>query len=192
MFPPQPKPDPLCAGSDTVTVRNLAPGALVQITVVPPNTSSVSYTGMVPPTATEATFEIAPVPASSEVAVQQERCGLKSLAAWTTALGHGAVAPAGIMGPLFQCARAVRVMGAHPGARLRVWSEDPDGSSRIIGERAAAEDASVQIGVAPFLALDQTVWVEQRACGGAWQSSPRQRVIAGPQLYPPAISVPPV
>jgi hypothetical protein len=191
-FPPQPRIEPVCAGSNIVAVRELAPGALVKITVAPPGASTVAYRGMVPLTASEAAFEIAPVPVNSEIAVQQERCGLKSLAAWTTAKGHGSVAPADIQAPLFECARVVRVVGAHAGARLRVWSEDPDGRSRIVGERVAAEAQSVQIAVAPYLALGQSVWVEQHACGGAWQASPRQGVIASPDLYPPPISMPPI
>jgi hypothetical protein len=196
-FPPAQTPGipnvpPLCAGTPAIYVSGLAPGALVTLTITPNGGQSIDYKGLIPPDETDFSFEVPPVPLNAQVVVVQERCSLSSASTSVTVTEAEVVSAAELAEPLYECARVVRAVKIHPGSRLRVWSRDSDGLVRNIGNVIRAEQDSEQIEITPFLAKDQTIWIEQFSCGGPWLRSPDYGVKNAPPLQPPKIIVPPI
>lgn len=187
-----PNVPPLCAGTLAIYVSGLAGGALVTLTIAPAGDQSVDYKGLIPPNKTDFSFEVPPVPLNAQVSVVQERCSLSSAITMVTVTEAEAVSAAELAEPLYECARVVHAVKIHPGSRLRVWSRDSDGLVRIIGEVICAEQDSEQIEIAPYLAIGQTIWIEQFSCGGPWLRSPDYGVKNAPPLQPPNIIVPPI
>jgi len=187
---------PLCAGTPAIYVSGLAPGALVTLTITTDGGTilgqSVDYKGLIPPSETDFSFEVPPVPLNAQVSVVQERCSLISATTTVTVTEVETVSAAELAEPLYECARVVHAVKVHPGSRLRVWSRDSDGLVRMIGEVIRAEQDSEQIEITPYLTIGQAIWIEQFSCGGPWLRSPDYGVKNAPLLQPPNIIVPPI
>jgi hypothetical protein len=129
---------------------------------------------------------------NAQVSVIQERCSLISATTTVAVTEVETVSAAELAKPLYECARVVHAVKVHPGARLRVWSRDSDGLVRMIGEVIRAKQDSEQIEVMPYLAIGQTIWIEQFSCGGPWLRSPDYGVDNAPPLQIPKIVVQPI
>ena len=183
--PPTPVAHPPCPDSTDVFVENLLPGASVFV-----KAGGEEFRAMVPPSATTFICRVRPMPQFSSVEIRQERCGLSSDPTTVSVKGKsGASAPNAIdlADPLFQCARAVRVLDADAPCWIQVWMDDPLGPVPISPQVYTIKD-SLQVPVSPHLIPDRDIWVSQRPCDGTWARS-RRRHRAGPFRDLPVVSI---
>ncbi|MFD9335034.1 hypothetical protein ACFWBF_11610 [Streptomyces sp. NPDC060028] len=177
------QPDPIaveapCAGSTSVHLENLRPGATLTISVE--GQGSLKY--LVPPERTEWDAPVKVLPAHKHLTATLEVCGF-STATTVSILDEDPAPPPQILGDLFSCGRALSV-GTRPGAYLEVWADAGAGPAQI-SERVHAKRAVTTVGVFPYLTTAQKVWVRQLACGGGWlDSTPPVDVKPSPQLVP--------
>jgi len=102
----------------------------------------------------------------SVLMASQTLCGHTSRPSAPESIGalHAALPAPQIAGPLFECARMVRVTDIHPGARVEIYMTcDQPPRVRMIAGRYVFE-AVADLLVAPALALNRKVFVRQLAC----------------------------
>jgi hypothetical protein len=177
--------EPLCTGAVSVRVLNLTPGALVHLQV-----DGTTYTGIAPQQANWGDFFVAAL-TGGHVSATQEACNVKSGPSNSASVEHQppVTSPAEIPGPLVACARAVRIVKAHPGAVLQVWANH-GGVNAPISDLAVVGSAELTVGVAPFLRQDDEVWVEQFGCSATSTKSALVKVLPTQQPTAPVIATP--
>lgn len=158
--PPAPSPKPPCGGSAFLWITDLKPGAEIAIDV-----AGTVYRAMVSPAATEQLFELEPMNQGDVISVVQTACGVDSDAGITEVRPAEAAGPPKLIGPLFECARIVRVVGVVPGALVRIIANGPSGQSAISPFKWSA-GTSIAIEVSPSLIEGQDIYAEQVACAG--------------------------
>jgi hypothetical protein len=189
---------PLCTDVRQLTVTNLLGGEILTVyRSVPGQPRTVVGAQSVPgPTVTvnlppsfQATDPGGPV--SLEIAVTL--CGIPSNGpGYTTvtfpAPAGGPFPPPALKPPLFDCARAVQVVGAHPGSLLQVFS-NPGALARSAPTVASTADPVIQLW-SP-LAVGEQVYVEVHGCNAQGPSA-RLPVKPLPSPFPAPSIVGPV
>lgn len=175
---------PLCAGSQRITVFNLAPGSTVHLDV-----SGKAYLGMTPPARSWVAFDVDPLPANGSLIAVQELCGVKSSPFTVKIDPHEDVqTPVTLHEPLNECARVVKISNAHPNAYLQVWATNKQNVAAPISDFVLATDKDVTLHVTPYLRIDDEITVRQWACSAVWtESKPPIKVQPHPSLGLPKI-----
>jgi hypothetical protein len=179
--PDTPSITPACPGAAWLGIGNLWGGALVRIEF-----GGQTFTGLAPIDVTEAPFEVSTLPAGAVVTVTQERCGKVSQPAVMTVSPVGGGQGPDLSLPLYECARAVRVVNAEPGALIQVWASAA-GQSWPISALQFAWSPTFQSPVAPYLILGQEVWVVQVGCSGLPVAPQQHKVLQVPRILPEII-----
>ncbi|MFM2149852.1 MAG: hypothetical protein RLZZ187_2158 [Pseudomonadota bacterium] len=159
--PAAPKPRAPCGGATWLVVEDIEPDAKVSIEF-----DGRGFNSQAAPAGTRQRFELPPMPAGATVKVVQQACGRTSAAGETTVgTGQPGSRPE-VVGPLFQCARAVRIKGATPGALLRIVASTPSGELPLTG-LLDVDAETMQVTLNIHLVAGWGVYAEQVACGGA-------------------------
>jgi hypothetical protein len=159
-IPSTPVPLPPCAGAPYLIVEELSGGADVMIT-----TGAATYRGQVAPGGHAQRFDVSGAAAGETVSVTQSMCGVRSAAGTTTV---GAPTPdrsPRVVGPLFHCARVVRVVDVTPGALVRIVARGASGE-RTISALNWSATSTIAVPVSPALVNDDDIHAVQVACGG--------------------------
>lgn len=184
--PGGPEVTPPCPGATEAIADKLLGGAIVRATY-----EGVTYRGMTPPNATSMAVQIGvPMETGKTLEVTQERCALTSdPGVATVQAGFSAAIPPDIVGPLYECARVIRII-APPKSRVVVWSEGPGGPTPITG-MVLVRGNSVQLAVNPYLHEGQELWLDYLLCGTTeWKSSAHHWVGERQHLEPANIRLP--
>jgi hypothetical protein len=186
-----------CTNVHQLTVGNLIPGELLTVSRVVGSNPATVVGAQGVSTAT-ATVELPPSfqatdpggPVSIEIAVTL--CGVKSPVPGYTKVAFPA-SPGGpypapkLYSPLYDCARAVQVLGAHPGSLLQVFS-DPSGLPRSGPVVAATADPVIPLW-SPLNTGEQ-IFVKVTGCN-AKGPTPKVTVKPVPSPFnPPQIATP--
>jgi hypothetical protein len=170
---------PPCAGSSHLMIDDLYPGAELSIEV-----NQTVYRAQVGPAVTSQHVELDPLPAEGRLTVQQQKCSVRS----PHVIGTVGSAPAStlpvVKGPLYNCARVVRVTNLVPGVLVRIMSSGTGGNWQQLSNPVFARASSMAVGVMPYLVAGQRVWAEQIVCGSGPIQSDRVRVEVIPQIQP--------
>lgn len=169
-----------CAGSRSLDLTGLIPGARVQIDV------NGATLGTVEAPDDAMVIQVPPLTIYAKVTARQELCGI-----WSGPSNQVEVHPGGgnnpppvIVEPLFACGAAVRVKGLTPtGVWIAVGSEDAGGD--ILGVvRASAPELTMT--VSPLLHKDDTLIAHAYGCGSLHNSFSGP-VRAAPDVTPPVV-----
>lgn len=183
------QPDPVtfvppCAGSSSIHLGGLRPGA--DLTVAVEGFEPLEY--RVPPERTSWDVPTDPLPAGTTVTVTIEVCTFQAQTPITVVGATPIPAPV-FADDLFACARVVSVT-TKAGAALEIWADYGSGQTQV-SKRVTAESDLATIQVFPYLSVPEKVWVRQLACAGGWtESSPRTDVGDRPPLEPLDLSQP--
>lgn len=175
---------PLCAGSQRVTVFNLAPGATVHLDI-----AGTSYLGMAPLAQSWVAFDVDPLLANGKLVAGQELCGVKGPSFTVDINPHEDVkTPVTLLDPLYECARVIKVSNAHPNAYLQAWATDKQKVAAPISGVVLATATDVTLHVSPYLRAGDMITVRQWACSAVWtESNPPIKVQQHPSVGLPKI-----
>ena len=132
-----------------------------------------------------------PLDAGAVYAVQ-EICGQTSPPSATSTIDeHPAVtAQPKVIGPLYACARSVKVTDVHVGAEVRLLVKSSSTGAVNEVQRKVFLAAVGDFDVNPVLKQDDEVWVEAIGCGSTAESLPHETVWPHPPIDPPKIPEP--
>lgn len=165
---------PLCAGSTTLHLTGLLPGAQFEI-----STTSGALLGRGESHASSQSVRVPPLPSDTEVVVVQELCGEQSEPAPVPVLGsvdHDRDLE--IRQPLLECTTTVVVDGGREGGTAVVI--DVDSGAELSSSTRLASGHTV-VHVSPALRRGQKVLARVAACGGA-EESPDVEVVAAHEV----------
>jgi hypothetical protein len=175
---------PPCAGSSSVHLDGLRPGATLTIAV--DGLSPLKY--LVPPERTSWDVPTDPLPEGKTVTVTVEVCTF-SAQSQTSVVGATPIPAPAFADDLVACARVVSV-ATKAGAALEIWANYGSGPTQI-SHRVTAKNDLATIHVFPYLSAPEKAWVRQLACAGGWtQSAPPTDVGYRPRLEQLELSLP--
>jgi hypothetical protein len=201
---PVPLPDvgyALCGGLDQFTVSNLIPGEILtlkRVVTTGSGTEIVTDIGSQGISTTTATVNLPPSfsPTDSRgtvsIRLSVTLCGLETSAPpyvtipFSTAAGP--FGPPELRAPLYDCATAVTVVGAHPGSLIEILS-DPSGA--LLANPVVATAANFLVTLWNPLVTGQQLVVKQQGCNADGTSKPAT-VLGIPNPLPAPAIVKPV
>lgn len=177
-------PDPLCAGSTSITIVDLHQGARVQL-----NASGTIFEAQTPEKETTLEILIDPPLIVGTATVRQFHCNQWS--DWSSPPTPINPAPASVprptvVEPLYSCRSTVDVKDTHAGGFIQVVSK----FHGTISDWVPCHGPLCSVEIAPLLDAGDDIHVEQRACGINIPSVNIAHVVPHPDLTKPITQLP--
>ncbi|MGR0220137.1 hypothetical protein [Agromyces sp. ZXT2-6] len=181
--PGRPALQPPCEGSPFLWVEGLRGGADIEI-----EADGTVFHARVAPGGNAQRFDVTGLRAGATVSVTQSMCGLVSEPGTVTVGPRPAGADHRPVGPLFACARVVRVVGVTPGALVRVAARGALGEY-FLSPWVWSPTDRIAVEVTPGLVEGDVVFAVQVACGGGPSRSVSDEPVEPlPDVQPPEIA----
>jgi hypothetical protein len=186
----------LCPGLGQLTVTNLVPGEVLEVSaVIEPSgqPQTVNPLGSQGVSASTATVFLPALPANTvAVQISVTLCGIEvppppAVVTVPLSTSGTTIGPPALVGPLYDCARSVIVANAHPGCLVTVFSGT---TANVLANPVVASASELVIPLWTALVTGEHVSVAQTGCHAEGQSKPLI-VLAPPNPVPiPDISKP--